>query len=335
MKKNLTIFFIGLAFIFTFNMGFLYSYIYKKQIIQYKKKEQIIKEKTISIDEWITIPTYEKSNETTHPKVLYFDKPVNGYKYWLVSTPYPNNTAFYENPQIVVSNDGIHFIEPENIKNPITGYPSKYWDGSYYSDPYLLYDNDHFELFYRKTLSKLNNITNKDGFNYIYMKQSKDGIKWSEEKLILDTKPTEQYMSLSVIKTDSKYKIWYINYNNQIKYIESNDLIHFTDPITIPNFNYKIWHGEIQYINNKYIFIFMTKYKLFYTESKDGINFEKPKLINTYLEELKEISNNIYKSSFIINDDIIELYIPYRVYSQSKNRHIWKMRYRKLERKNL
>lgn len=339
MKRFLEILLICLLFVFTFCFGFLFSLSYKKVVVKEKNcpvnKEQTRKrEKTIDINEWIKIPTYERSNETTHPKVLYFDEPVNGYKYWLVSTPYPYNTAFYENPSIVVSNDGIHFKEPEGIKNPISGYPSKYWDESYYSDPYILYDKDHFELFYRKTLSKLNNEYKKSGYNYIYMKTSNDGINWSKEKLVLDYSSSEAYMSLSVIKEKDLYKIWYVNYDNKVKYVTSKDLINYSKPIDInvADFDKKIWHGEVQFINNKYICVFMIKYKLYYTESNDGINFNTPKLINTELNELNGISHNIYKSSFIINDDSIELYIPYRVYDENKKRHIWKMRYVKMSK---
>ena len=339
MKKFLEILLICLLFVFTFCLGFLFSSSYKKVVVKEKncpviKEKNRKKEKTIDINEWIKIPTYEKSNETTHPKVLYFDEPVNDYKYWLVSTPYPYNTAFYENPSIVVSNDGIHFKEPEGIKNPISGYPSKYWDESYYSDPYILYDKDHFELFYRKTLSKLNNEYKKSGYNYIYMKTSNDGINWSKEKLVLGYSPSEAYMSLSVIKENDLYKIWYVNYDNKVKYVTSKDLINYSKPIDInvADFDKKIWHGEVQFINNKYICVFMIKYKLYYTESNDGINFNTPKLINTELNELNGISHNIYKSSFIINDDSIELYIPYRVYDENKKRHIWKMRYVKMSK---
>ena len=337
MKRFLEIFLICLLFVFVFCLGFSFSSLYKKvEIVENEcpviKEKVKKKEKIIDVNEWIKIPTYERSNETTHPKVLYFDEPVNGYKYWLVSTPYPYNTAFYENPSIVVSNDGIHFKEPDDLKNPISGYPSKYWDGSYFSDPFMLYDNDHFELFYRKTLSNLNNVYNESGYNYIYMKTSNDGVNWSEEKIILDYNPSEAYMSLSVIKEDDLYKMWYVNYDYKVKYVTTKDLINYSGPvdINIANFDKKIWHGEVQFINNKYIYIFMIKYKLYYTESSDGVNFEMPKQIDTELNELSGISYNIYKSSFIINDESIELYIPYRVYDASRNRHVWKMRYKKM-----
>lgn len=341
MKNFLRLFLIILLFVFTFCLGYSFSLLNKKIEVKEKKcpviKEKIReKEKIIDVNEWIKIPTYEKSNESTHPKVLYFDEPVNGYKYWLVSTPYPYNTAFYENPSIVVSNDGVHFKEPDGLKNPISGYPSKYWDGSYYSDPFMLYDNDHFELFYRKTLSNLNNVYKESGYNYIYMKTSSDGINWSEERLILDYSPEDAYMSLSVIKNNGLYKMWYVNYDYKVKYVESNDLENYSSPIDINvlNFDKKIWHGEIQFIDNKYVCVFMIKYNLYYMESADGVNFSEPKLINTDLKELNGINNYIYKTSFILGDDSMELYIPYRVYDGSKDRRVWKMRYVKMSREN-
>lgn len=341
--KNVLCFLLGLFICFLiFNIQYICFELYKENNEckengvhedNYIEQGSVDREKTIDVNEWITIPTYDRSNESTHPKVLYFDEPVNGYKYWLVSTPYPNNTAFYENPSIVVSNDGIHFIEPEGLKNPISGYPSSYWDNSYYSDPFLLYDDDHFELFYRKTLSYHNGVYKNNGFNYIYMRTSNNGIDWSEEKLVLDNDPDEAYMSISVVKKGKIYKIWYVNYDNKVKYVSSFNLEEFSDPIdvTFNNFGKKIWHGEMQYINNKFVYIFMIKYKLFYSESTDGLIFSTPKLINTDLKELYGVSNNIYKSTYIINDNNIELYIPYRVYSDYAGRHIWKMRHIKTE----
>jgi len=79
-----------------------------------------------SVNKWISIPSYEGSGEVTHPKVLYFENGYNGYKYWMVNTPYPKNDAYYENPSIVVSNNGIDWIQPKGIKNPVSGYTSSY-----------------------------------------------------------------------------------------------------------------------------------------------------------------------------------------------------------------
>ena len=281
-----------------------------------------------SIDKWITIPTYDGSNQVTHPKVIYFENGYNGYKYWMVSTPYPKNNTYLENPSIAVSNNGIDWIEPDGIKNPISGYPSKVKDDSYYSDPFILHDGDKFEVFYRKTRSYLNGYYKSNGYNYMYYIASNDGITYSDPTIIMDNNPKEQYMSKSVIKENGLYKIWYVNYDGNVRYTESTDLIEFTEPINvkIDNFNQNVWHMEIQYVDNKYKCIFMTRKELFYMESDDGLNFIKPKKINTTLENMNPSIYSIYKTSFVITDKYIELFIPYRV------NYIWKMKYIKVSK---
>lgn len=280
------------------------------------------------VSRWVKIPTYDGSGETTHPKVLYFKDGFNEYKYWMVNTPYPHNNAYLENPSIIVSNDGVNWTEPDGIKNPVSGYPSKIRDDSYYSDPFMLFDNDHFELFFRKTKSNLNGNYKRNGYNYVYMQTSSDGITWTKPKMILNDNSLERYMSMSIIKENGLYKIWYVNYEGNIRYIESSDLINYTKPINvnISNFKSNVWHGEIQNIDEKYICIFMIKYKLFYTESIDGVNFDEPKLINTEVESIKDKINHIYKSTYVVSDDYIELYVPYRV------NYKWRLHYTKISK---
>jgi len=279
---------------------------------------------------WVNIPTYDKKDEATHPKVLYFKSGFNGYKYWMVMTPYPFNDASKENPSIVVSNDGETWIEPSGIHNPVSGVPRSQRGDFYYSDPFMLFDKDRFELFFRGTGSYLNDTYDRNGYNYIYHQTSTDGINWTEPKLILDNNAPERYMSISVIKEDNIYKIWYVNYDGKVRYTESPDLINFTRPIDISlfNFNLNVWHGEMQYVDDKYMFIFMIKYKLFYAESLDGINFDSPREINTDLKDIKCKNIHIYKASYVVTDKYIELYIPYRVDS------VWKMYYEKMSKED-
>lgn len=66
----------------------------------------------------LLIPTYvEDSDETCHPDVLYFENGWNGWNYWMSHTPYPNSNVAFENPSIVVSNDGLTWVEPNGIVN--------------------------------------------------------------------------------------------------------------------------------------------------------------------------------------------------------------------------
>ena len=86
----------------------------------------------------LTIPTYDGSNQLTHPKVLYFANGWHGYHYWMSMTPYPYTMDRYENPSIVVSNDGEKWVVPIGLKNPISGLPVDVKIGGHYSDPHLV-----------------------------------------------------------------------------------------------------------------------------------------------------------------------------------------------------
>lgn len=62
-------------------------------------------------------------NQVTHPDVVVLDEQWNGYRYWAVYTPNVMVTSEYENPSIVASNDGVNWVEPEGISNPIEPQP--------------------------------------------------------------------------------------------------------------------------------------------------------------------------------------------------------------------
>ena len=69
------------------------------------------------------IPTYDGSDQSTHPSVLRFDAPWHGYLYWMAMTPYPYNNDGLEDPSILVSNDAQTWIVPEGLTNPLTPAP--------------------------------------------------------------------------------------------------------------------------------------------------------------------------------------------------------------------
>ena len=80
----------------------------------------------------------------------------NGYRYWMAMTPYPNAQNAYENPSIVVSDDGETWIEPPGISNPIVPYPGA---GYYNSDPCLVKAGNLLYLFYRCALPDFYGLT--------------------------------------------------------------------------------------------------------------------------------------------------------------------------------
>ena len=62
-------------------------------------------------------------DQVTHPDVVVLEEPWNGYRYWAVYTPNVMRISIYENPSIVASSDGVHWVEPEGLSNPIEPQP--------------------------------------------------------------------------------------------------------------------------------------------------------------------------------------------------------------------
>ena len=76
-------------------------------------------------------------DQAFHPKVLNFEKPWNGYRYWMAYTPYPGADQRKENPHVCVSNDRIHWkpfegdgkavsLDPLTLTNSIIQTPILY-----------------------------------------------------------------------------------------------------------------------------------------------------------------------------------------------------------------
>lgn len=138
----------------------------------------------INPDEWhgdrapgkLAIPTYDGSNQTVHPDVFHApdgwgsDADGKAWKWWMVHTPYPFSKAIYENPSIVVSDDGQNWINPPGLTNPIVPQPL---NGGYCSDGELTLDNDGTLYLTYRWVRNANEI--------ICCRSSADGIKWSTE----------------------------------------------------------------------------------------------------------------------------------------------------------
>ena len=79
--------------------------------------------------EYLSTPTYDESGQVVHPDLVYFpegwgrDKKGNDWNYWLALTPFPNCKESYENPSVLVSNDGVIWRAPHGLKNPVEAEP--------------------------------------------------------------------------------------------------------------------------------------------------------------------------------------------------------------------
>ncbi|MBQ8472241.1 MAG: hypothetical protein IJ501_01915 [Bacilli bacterium] len=256
----------------------------------------------------IIIETFDGSGSLTHPSIQYFPNKFNGYIFWMVYTPYNNCDIELENPCICVSNDGINF---KNIgKTPLLPIiHSNQIEKKYYNDPFLFFNDNHLEIWYRYTEENKETI-----FNYVYRIISYDGVNWQEPELMLDDNLS--YMSLSIIKENNKYKIFYFDYENKLCYRESENLKIWKKPkiIDLNISEYPMWHAEIRFINNSYEYLFIDKkYNLYYSIFDKNFKIKLIKKLDYTYDINEYYSNSLkYKSTFIHFENKIYLYIPFR-----------------------
>lgn len=236
-------------------------------------------------------PTYDGSNQAVHPKVLYFKNGWNGYKYWMGLTPYPFSNDDYENPQILVSNDGIKFRSPKKNNKPLF-VPEDVAKGGHYSDIHMCMVNDTLEVYFRYNPAKTEKNQPDNNKNYIYVTKSKDGLHWTDKKLVLNNdtfKVKCAYLSPIINYENGKYKVWFTNYDGELYYTETTDWNSFSE-LKKCNFvgkgnKLKIWHQDLiktdvgyEFVCCAYGEVFLNQ-NLYYACSEDGINFKPLKKI--------------------------------------------------------
>ena len=119
----------------------------------------------------LDLPQYGASG-TVHPDTIYFPEGKDGYKYWMVYTPYPPETL--ENMCIVRSNDGVNWTDT-GISNPVISMgPDGDWDERHLADPDMIYVSD-FDMWFMVWCGTNYSSSNRVGFAY-----SSDGKTWTE-----------------------------------------------------------------------------------------------------------------------------------------------------------
>lgn len=280
----------------------------------------------------LNIPTYDGSGQAMHPKVLYFPEKWNGWSYWMAFTPYKGGVDDYENPSIVVSQDGIHWRVPPNLINPVIPPPVDVKAGGHNSDPHLVMNGNIMELWYRYNPGIGNERPNHN-INCIYRETSRNGVNWSAPKLIFNSYlHGEKYAfySPAVLFENGVYKLWFTTDSGEVVYTESKDCITWSNPLNVnlslPGFC--PWHIDIIHTDEGYEMVFCSYPKgkfsrniqsLFYADSSDGINWVNVKqILKPYVGTNRLDNQQIYRSSLVKIDGI------YRLYYSAMNKHyVW------------
>ncbi len=290
----------------------------------------------------VKIPTYDGSYQLTHPKVLYFENGWNGYKYWMSMTPYPFGHDIYENPSIVVSNDGKTWAPPEGLKNPVSGVPSDVALGGHYSDSQIVMRGNTMELWYRynpaltektkkeksafqqhssnsansqQTQKKIWRRAN-NSVNIYYRRTSTDGVHWTDAQKLMQGK--NGYLSMCVNYEDSKYKIWYATYGGDLFASESKDALHWTDPVlcTVPlPKGMECYHQDIIRYKSKYYLLQTAEkvsnytFQLYLLQSSDGIHFTQVQQVVPTKDQSLWNDVSFYRSTLFVKDDQFQLFV--------------------------
>ena len=311
MKKNNDYYFIKifLFFIIMIVAGMLFRHFYYSPVVNSQK---------------LSIVTPLNDNQAYHPKVVSFEKPWNGYKYWMAYTPYPNGNEVEENPVINASNDMINWEVPDGLVIPLDK-PDNANKYHYNSDTHLLFnqDTENLELFWRYVDDDNNDV-------FIYKVTSSDGINWSkkEEFLISNNRTFLDFVSPAIIYDSdlNLYRVWYVN-NKAVYYLEtagadaynSSNVVNATKiDMDYPS-NYQTWHLDVIYneeskqyemVTCAYIDVNNRKnMPLFYSFSNDNINWAKPiKILMPSTEKGLWDNAGLYRSSLLYEDGYYYLF---------------------------
>ncbi len=307
-------------------------------------KEDTINENTVDIENCdkmfknankpINTPTYDGSNQAVHPKVLYFNKGWNGYKYWMGITPYPYGNDDFENPQTLVSNDGINFQFLNKNNKPLF-IPEDVARGGHYSDIHLCFSNNYLEVYFRYNPGNKNGNGPNNYESKVYVTRSLDGVNWTDKQLILDKDTlggNYDYLSPIINYEDGRYKVWFSNYDGNLYYTETTDWENFSKVLKC-NFesiskSFKIWHQDLiktdvgyEIVINGYFAREFNKQNLYYSTSRDGINFDPLKKIMSCSTNRNAFDNGtLYRSCMLKIEDKYYLY-----YSAMDTKKHWRI----------
>lgn len=131
---------------------------------------------------YLDTPTEDGSGSTVHPSVL--DMGPNGWRgwrFWMAVTGYWQSDDDYENPHILVSQNGIDWQAPEGLVNPVY----KVTGAVFHSDTHLTYDpdTDQMWLFFRRLIAGASFDLHRQ---QTFHAASVDGVTWPAAATVLD-----------------------------------------------------------------------------------------------------------------------------------------------------
>lgn len=216
----------------------------------------------------LVTPTYDGSGQVVHPDVVRVPGGWRGYEYWMAMTPYPDGNDDYENPSVIVSHDGIAWLEPPGIVNPLAPEPPGHND-----DTDMLLVDGVMRIYY--------NETNSDGLTYMSLLTSTDGVNWTGPQTVFTR--SNYVMSPTVLYEDGVFTMWYVHSPggcssaHQDVYLRtSTDGVIWDDEqlVDIDHPGRLVWHFDVVKVDGLY--------RMLYIAYPDGSNCGNTSLYHAY-----------------------------------------------------
>jgi hypothetical protein len=230
----------------------------------------------------LTTPTYDGSGQAVEPTVLYFPGGWRGHQYWMAMSPYPLGNETFENPSILVSEDGLSWSVPTGLVNPLaTPRP-----GGALADATLVYDDTSDELWVYYLADEWG--LKRERSEYLYRMTSKDGVSWSSPSMVIAGTPYHME-SPSLVKMRGQFRMWTVNIGrggcgtstSVIQERTSVDGIHWSDPVpvavNVPG--YVLWHLNVTEVPGSQRLLAAI------TAFRKGTNCNSGKLFLTYSDD--------------------------------------------------
>jgi hypothetical protein len=181
----------------------------------------------------LAIPTYDGSGQCVHPDVI-----LNGRRFFsstmtMVMEPYPHGDARYENPSIVISDDGHSWSVPPKLRNPVV--PARSNCVGWHSDA-ILYAGRGSPLwmYYR--------YNSGQGETTLLRRVTHDGTEWANEEKILEYAVSGSFASPAIFAEEGMLHLLFVDTLAESVWSRSSyDGVTWQEPELITRFP-NAWH---------------------------------------------------------------------------------------------
>ena len=170
----------------------------------------------------LNVPTYDGSGQAVHPDVAYFRDGYRGHFFYMAVTPYPLGNSAFENPSVLVSENGVDWREEVAGLNPMVPTPPS----DHNDDPDLSWNpaTQEFLLHYLET----RRFPFAGAFQDVKLLRSPDGVSWQlSTALHYDLVAGDPFiLSPALVRKGNASFLFYVNASTapyRIEYLESPD----------------------------------------------------------------------------------------------------------------